>query len=412
MRWKIILPNLIIVLAVGLAGWLYLKSYYTDVFDTQARQTLQRDRNLFIAANQQRAVKFLSSVMARSRRAEVEGVFDRWTDEELRNLRQRQEGAGVEEVAADGAPQEGPTDDELMLIWRNRAYQECQAFRAYLGQDQVGGRTPEIVAITDRQGVVISRDVDPNAEPVGVNLATTYNSVQRALQGNAVRDFWYWHNFLLDVAIAPIHNGGQVVGVLIVGHDISNGVAQADRELFGCDVAYLMQRDESWALHSSSISAGRRRSALREVISAQQEDLTSSMTARTPHYVTIDLTDEEHIALAGNISGSESAVPAGYILLSSVSDVRAPASQPILVLFFAFGGMILVVAIGFFLSSHFLGPVEAIEEGILRIINGDIEHRFEVQSTEFGGLSYRVNQLVAVLTGEEETTEEENGGQS
>ncbi len=52
--------------------------------------------------------------------------------------------------------------------------------------------------------------------------------------------------------------------------------------------------------------------------------------------------------------------------------------------------------------------VEEIEEGVLRIINGDVTHRFEVRSSEFGGLAYRVNQLVAVLTGEEEETEEES----
>jgi methyl-accepting chemotaxis protein len=66
----------------------------------------------------------------------------------------------------------------------------------------------------------------------------------------------------------------------------------------------------------------------------------------------------------------------------------------------------LVIVVGFLLGSHFLAPVEQIEEGILRVINGDLEHRFEVRSSEFGGLAYRVNQLVAELTGEEEVEEE------
>jgi hypothetical protein len=48
----------------------------------------------------------------------------------------------------------------------------------------------------------------------------------------------------------------------------------------------------------------------------------------------------------------------------------------------------------------------AIEEGLLKIINGAYDYRFDVESDEVGGLSYRINQLVGVLTGEEEENEE------
>lgn len=412
MRWKIILPNLVIILAVGIAGWLYLSSYYTSYFDADSQETLERDRNLFVAVNQLNAVKFLRTVMARSRNAEVEGIFAPVTDEELANLRgeapsEASEGEEGEEGGESGAS--SATDDELRLILRLRAHSECQAFRAFLGQEQAGGRTPEIVAITDRNGIVISRDVDPNAQPVGENFSEQYPSVGRALEGNAVRDLWYRTDFLMDVAIAPIHSRGSVVGTLIVGYDISNGVAQADREMFGADVVYLMQRDNQWRVHSSSIAAGARRQSLVQQISENQEALSSSMSQRQQgEFLSFNINTEHHIGLAGMLSSSDSATPAGYLLLKSVKDVRAPADQSIFVLFFALAGLVLVVAVGFLLGSHFLKPVEEIEEGILRIINGDVSHRFEVDSAEFGGLAYRVNQLVAVLTGEEEEAEDES----
>jgi HAMP domain-containing protein len=408
MRWKIILPNLLIVLAVGLSGWLYLRHYYNNLFDSQVRHGLERDRNLFIAANQQRAVKFLSTVMARSRSREIEAVFDEWTPEELAAVRQTTAGEPVQEVGEDGAAPVGPTDEELSLIWRRRAHRECDAFRAFLGQDQAGGRFPELIAITDRRGVVISRDVDPNAEPVGHDLTETFPSVARVLQGNAVRDFWYYQSFLLDVAIAPIHNRGNLVGVLLVGYDISNGVAEADRDLFDVNVAYLLRQGDRWNVHSSSVEVGQRRVELQEQISEEQDSINQSMTSRTVSFVTFEVFGEEHIALAGSLSGSDSSVQAGYILLDSVKNVRAPANQSIMVLFFSLAGIVLVVIVGFMLASHFLNPIEAIEEGILRVMDGDLEHRFEVRSSELGGLAYRVNQLVAVLTGEEETQEDES----
>jgi HAMP domain-containing protein len=416
MRWKIILPNLIIMLAVGVGGWLYLGSYYTSFFDDDARETLERDRNLFIAVNQLGAVRFLRTVMARSQSAEVESVFAPITNEEVAELR-----GGVAEEAEEGEETEeeqgasSATDDELQFVLRRRAHDECQAIRSFFSQEQGGGRTPEIVAITDRNGVVISRDVNPNAEPVGVNLGEQYPSIRRALEGNAVRDIWFYTDFLLDVAIAPIQARGTVVGALFVGYDISNGVAQTDRDLFGADVVYLLQQDNQWRLHSSSIAEGARRQSLVQQISQHQEEIAQAMSQpQQAQILTLDVAGEDHIGLGGSLSSSEMSASAGYLLVKSVEMVRAPASQAVFVLFFALAGVILVVVSGFLLGNHFIKPVEEIEEGVLRIINGDVSHRFEVNSTEFGGLAYRVNQLVAVLTGEEEETEEEsrNGNRS
>jgi len=54
--------------------------------------------------------------------------------------------------------------------------------------------------------------------------------------------------------------------------------------------------------------------------------------------------------------------------------------------------------------------VVQIEEGLLKVINGEFEYRFDVKSAEVGGLGYRINQLISVLTGEDE--EEENGSEN
>lgn len=398
MRFKIIFPNLLIVLAVGLGGWLYLRTYYFDYFDEQSRSTLERDRSLFIAAKQLGAVNLLRTVMARSSHSELEAVFAPATAEELAAVR-----------SSSTSPDTPANDDELLLILRRRAHTECQAFRAYLGQAEGGGRSPEIIAITDGNGVVISRDVDPNAAPVGVNFSNQYPSVRRALLGNAVHDLWYWNNFLLDVAIAPIYNDDRtVVGALLVGFDISSGEAERDREVFGADVVYLLRENDQWRIHSASIEAGARRQALTQELTRAQAALAQSIEDQeSARFLSLDVVNVENIGLAGMLSSTDTSVPAGYLLLKSVDDVRAPAGRSIFVLFFSLIGVLLVVIVGFLLGNHFLRPVEEIEEGVLRIINGDVTHRFEVKSTDFGGLAYRVNQLVAVLTGEAEESDEE-----
>lgn len=416
MRWKIILPNFIVVLAIGLAGWLYLESYYTDYLENRAEEKLERDRNLFVAVNQLNAVKFLRTVMARSRDAEVEGIFADVTAEEMAAVQgDSGSGGGGDEEDGEGEGEEGEGEvstteerDIRQYVLVSRAHTECQAFRANLSQELSGGRAPEIIAIINRDGIVISRDVNPNAEPVGENFAEQYSSVRRALQGNAVRDIWQWRDYFLDVSIAPIHHRGSVVGALLVGRDVSNGVAQADSELFGEEVVYLVQDDDQWRVHSSSIADGDRRQSLVTEIAGKQQEIAASMAAgETLSFVSIDVAGEEHIGLAGMLSSNDSAVPAAYMLLSSTETISAPANQAVYVFFFALGGLVIVVLLGFVLGSHFLKPIEEIEDGVLRIINGDTEHRFEVDSAELGGLAYRVNQLVSVLTGEEEESEDD-----
>jgi len=54
-------------------------------------------------------------------------------------------------------------------------------------------------------------------------------------------------------------------------------------------------------------------------------------------------------------------------------------------------------------------PIEAIEEGVLAVINGRTDLRLETTSAELGGLAFRINQLLNVLTGTEETTSDAQG---
>ena len=95
------------------------------------------------------------------------------------------------------------------------------------------------------------------------------------------------------------------------------------------------------------------------------------------------------------------------MLFSSIDEARKPAEGFKTIFIFMGIAVILLIIAGWLLGNHFLNPVVQIEEGLLRVINGDFKYRFEVRSAEVGGLCYRINQLIGVLTGEEEEEEEE-----
>jgi HAMP domain-containing protein len=70
---------------------------------------------------------------------------------------------------------------------------------------------------------------------------------------------------------------------------------------------------------------------------------------------------------------------------------------------------LLVIGYGLAIATAIMRPIEEIEEGVLQVINGKTDHRLETDSPELGGLAFRINQLLNVFTGTEETSEDEEG---
>src|SRR5262249_27992762 len=103
----------------------------------------------------------------------------------------------------------------------------------------------------------------------------------------------------------------------------------------------------------------------------------------------------------------------GYGTSSAVLVALVPASlvsSPVNVLWpvFAVGGLgiLLVVAGGTVLGNYISTPISEMEEGLLQIINGKTDLRFQLEHDDLGGLISRINSLLNALTGVPETDEE------
>jgi methyl-accepting chemotaxis protein len=66
-------------------------------------------------------------------------------------------------------------------------------------------------------------------------------------------------------------------------------------------------------------------------------------------------------------------------------------------------GMSLVVAGGIFLGNYISQPISELEEGLLSVINGRTNLRFEIEHPDLGGLVFRINSLLNALMGVPET---------
>jgi len=376
MRLKIIGANFLVVLVCGLAAFLLVRGSLTSYFTADIEAALSRDQALFE-----------DSRVAGTRL--------------LENLtRQRSRAQSLAKVY------EIPTIDEDPR--RRAAFAEAQAISTALEDRGQMGRRPELVAVTDERGRIIARNVDPNAHYMR-DLGTEFPSSRFALRGDCVTDIWQYDALVMDVAACPVVKEGQVVGSLVVGFDISNGQAKADKARFGREIGYFMKgRLYSTSLEGATAPGG---GPAKQMADAVAPALTQAVSTQTPsNRIPVKIGEEDYLAIVAPLPGQIQAHDGAYVIMASVTQALQPVGAASSVLICTILGLILVAVVGLVLSNHFLKPIEQVEDGVLRVINGDVNHRLEIESAEIGGLAYRINQLINTLTGVEETDEEGGGG--
>jgi hypothetical protein len=207
--------------------------------------------------------------------------------------------------------------------------------------------------------------------------------------------------------VAPIRaDSGTLLGALVVGYDLSNGVAHRQAELIGRDVAFLTEGkvyssslEGSAARDLSGIAFGPNAATTRAVLSDQ---MRSSQLWRAT------LGGDDYSAITARVPMSPS-VPVAFAVLGNRSEQLGIASPVQIILILTVLGGVLVVLYGFVIGNAIMRPIEEIEEGVLQVINGRTDLRLETKSVDLGGLAFRINQLLNVLTGTEENNEDEQG---
>lgn len=373
MRVKLIAANLVTVLLLGVTSYFLVSDYYADFFANQISQELSRDREVLERSALLASRQYVDRV---AQRATIAEVLDAYAQTDLMSRRAKASG-------------------------------EVDAFAKALARPEEGGREPEFVALTDLRGNVISRNLNPNVD-VNRPLGEQFRSLSFALNGTPGRDIWLYDGQMLDVSYAPVRQGNQVVGALVVGFDVSNGVAEENARSLGSDVAYFI----GGRVYSSSLgSADRQRELTEFIFKGPAKGVVSKalQLKRVSEPFEVHLGADDYQAFAGPMPGPITS-DSGYAVLANTTEAMAPVGGAARILWITLLAALLAGVLGFVLGNHFLGPVELIEESVLRVINGDTQHRIEIKSQELGSLAYRINQLIGEMLGETETDEDEAPG--
>jgi hypothetical protein len=274
------------------------------------------------------------------------------------------------------------------------------------GDEQFSGLAPSMVAIVDEQGVVISRDGSNLMR--GEKLAQAYPALAEALKsGRSGSSVWInrQRQEQLLVSYAPVRNeSGGVVGAVVLGTPLNDErLARTSELTSGSALVFARGADK----------------AFEAVADTGNTPAVSAATSAPVAVAARSASSSKGIAMADEVIGGSYfgvAPVEGYgvtdaVLIAAVSASRVDSRLGVLWPLLAVGGvgLVLVVFGGVLLGNYISQPVSELEDGLLAIINGNSDLRFQLEHEELGGLVFRINSLLNAMTGVPEDTTDDQG---
>lgn len=376
MRWKLVAGNVIAVLVVGLLAWSLVRGRAAESLTADVDPSVERATQLLEAVRTQDGDQLLVAVRQSAASADAAAIYTSGNQSEQRDA----------------------------------AFRFAEGFARQLQSALPRrGRPPELVAVTGPDGAVLARNVEAGLD-FGRSLRGEFPSVAHALsapQGHAVRDFLkYGEQGWMDVGMAPIVVGGQLKGLLLVGYTLADSAARNDASRLGVDVGFLFREGSAYTVQSLSVGQQNEKEELRRWANEGSTNLAATV-ARRPR-VELALGGETYHAVVMPMPGDFGEQQAAVVVLRSVTDASAPADGVALpILIATLLGVLLVVGYNLYLANYFGKAIEVMEEGLLQVINGNQDYRINYEHSELGGVIYRINQLLAAFSGDEEETDEQ-----
>jgi len=359
MRWRIIFANGAVVIVLTLLTYFLLKTGIERVVDNPAEQQHRLDRALR-SASAQLALDALR--------------FERWLGKE----------AASEVTVA------------VFLAGTAEARQEAATREANRLRDAAVARadfarmTPSLLLFVDAAGVALGRNGTEAMR--GDEVSRVYPALARAIErGETDSDVWIngKRQEQMLTAYAPVKGGdGKVLGALVLGTPLSDERMMLTSEQSSGESLALMSGQGEVLASGGPVVRGYDSEEVRTAIRGASSGILNHAAAPVAGH------RFAAVPLAEYASGDVFVVAA--VAGSAASDVEG-VLWPVL----AVGalGLFLVVVGGIMLGNYVSRPIAELEEGLLLVINGQRDLRFDLEHAELGGLTSRINALLGSLLG-------------
>lgn len=376
LRWKIIVANAGIVLLIGVLSFAILLTTSSDASSDAAAlnagaERASRAADTQLALDGLRAERWLT---AQATRDSVMSVFT----------------LGIPQARSEAA-----------------TAQANQVVDAAANAPEFLGMRPSLVVFVDKLGKALGRD-NSNTLMRGDDLAAIYPSLQNSLQsGRPQSGVWLnrQRQEQLLVSYAPVSDASGVLGALVIGVPLNDDrLGRISQLTSGYPLALAAESGGATSVVASS--PGLNRSALPEDVVRQ-----NTGAALTGGKIIVAHTEsgEGTVAAFAPLSGYGDA-HATLIALAPKAGFTNVAGALWPIWGVVALGLVLVGIVGSALGAYISRPISQLEEGLLSIINGKTDMRFELEHEELGGLVFRINSLLNSLTGVSEADDEGRRG--
>ena len=267
------------------------------------------------------------------------------------------------------------------------------------------GIAPAMAMLIDESGKMVGRN--GSSLNAGRDLSADYPAFKDALtKGRAGSDLWAnkdrQDSFL--ASYVPVRTAdGKIAGMIAIGVTMADELLRVSEQTTGGGLALVVPDKNDISIVAKSTNAT---ASLPDAVSGPAKDLVSRVLAggKADAAPAADMYVGAAI-LDGLGDGKHAALAAAAPL--AVIDNAGAMAQPLF--YVAILGVILVIVGGWMLGNYITRPINMLEEGLLAILNGQQEKRFELDHPELGGLAFRIDQLLNQLMGIEEDTTDEQG---
>jgi hypothetical protein len=365
MRNKIIAVNAVIVLIMGLLAFAIVKTQLS--LATSSTDPLKRSA-------QRDAVGVAAKLQLDGLRAE------RW-------LLSKGAEPGIRSLLGKGS-----TSDARADAARQLSYQIANAAPAALGAK------PSIVAVVDSAGKILGRNGSDLGR--GDDVGAVYPAFKEALAKTAPGSDVWTDTKRADQYIAsyaPVRDDQGRVVMLVLGIALNDALARVTEASAGRGVLLVNANGDVLASTQTTEDV---KKAVKDASSEVKSAITTGNIVATGK-------DDVLFAVAplDGFGDKKSAVVAA----APTSLLEGANAIPLSILGVMALGLVLVIAGGWFLGNYISRPLATLEEGLLAILNGQTEKRFDLDHAELGGLAFRIDQLLNQLMGVEEDNTDEQG---
>jgi len=376
MRWKIIAVNSVVVIIIGVLLYALLRAQLSDVIANRSR----------IQTHAMRAA------VASDTQLQLDALrIERWLDTQTDNPDLRE-------------PFQAGTQNARF----EQATTQCDRVKGAAGGNPAFASTPPaIVALVDPNGICLGRNGSNLMR--GEDLSKTHPRLKEVIgRGATGSEIWYSRQLSQQwmVSYAAIRDASdKIIGGIIYGTPVND--ERITKATGGAnDILIVVPVDQGVEViaKSSSVAA-----ELGAALAQPPASAALNAALKNGQATSIDSPLKNWVLYAQPLGGFGDGKQA--VIVSAAPSTLADATS--LLIWPIFGvvalGAILVAIGGILLGNYISKPVEELEEGLLQILNGRTDLRFEIEHAVMGGVVFRINTLLNQLMGVTEDDTDDEG---